>query len=173
MTEENNLHEILSNYLHKLESLHETLPSLMMMAQFSRQLANAKKGKFLQENGELIDESDDKKKYSLKIEHQRLAGRLDKKVTKAKTAFDILPGKFLVSFVSEYDAFLGELVKSIFRIKPELLDGSERSISLSDLKQIGSVEAAYEHILEKEVESLLRKSHAEQFEWLEKNLICH
>jgi len=161
------LYETLNSYLHKLESLNESLPALMAMAYVSRRIANAKKLKFLNEHGELIEDTGEEKKFRLDLEHQRLAERLDRKVRRATTAFEVLPGKFLVAFVSEYDAFLGGLIKSIYRAKPELLDGSEKNLSFSELKEIGSIEAAYEHILEKEVENLLRKSHSDQFDWLE------
>jgi len=168
MGEENKLHETVTNYLHKLESLHEVVPLSLGMAHMSGRTSNAKKNKFLEENGELIDVNDNEKNYKLNLEHRKLYERLDKKVSRFLTALSVLPGKFLVAFVSEYDAFLGNLVKDIFRLKPEFLDNSDRSLSFSELKSMGSVEVAYEYILEKEVETLLRKSHSEQFDWLEK-----
>ncbi len=134
MSESKQIHEVLSSYLHKLESLQDTLPSLMMMAHINRRIANAKRLIFLKENGDLIDESENKKEYALKIEHQQLAERLYKKFDRASTAYKILPSKFLVSFVSEYDAFLGNLLKTLFRIKPEILDCSEKNISFAELK---------------------------------------
>jgi len=51
-----------------------------------------------------------------------------------------------------------------------MLSSSERSISYKDLTEIGSVEAAREQIIEKEVESVLRDSHSQQIDWLEKKL---
>lgn len=74
----------------------------------------------------------------------------------------------MVSFVSEYDSFLGQLIKQILRFKPEIIDSKDKSISLSDLVNLGSVEAAREKIFAKEVESILRSSHADQFSWMEK-----
>lgn len=168
MSESKKLHETLTSYTHKLEALHETLPALMGMAYITSRMAYEKKNRFLRENGEPIDDDGDTQRYTVNIEHQRLVDRLDKKARRTTTALEVLPSKFLVAFVSEYDAFLGNLLKDLYRLRPELLDGSERSLSFAELKNIGSVDAAYEHILEKEVESLLRKSHSEQFDWLEK-----
>jgi hypothetical protein len=51
-----------------------------------------------------------------------------------------------------------------------MLSSSERNISFKDLTEIGSVEAAREQIIEKEVESVLRDSHSQQIDWLEKKL---
>jgi hypothetical protein len=69
--------------------------------------------------------------------------------------------------VSSYDAFLGNLVSALFRIKPELLKSSDRELTFSQLSDFGSIEEAKEYLLEKEVETLLRRSHSEQFDWLE------
>jgi hypothetical protein len=57
--------------------------------------------------------------------------------------------------------------------RPELLNDSERNISFAQLLEFKSVEQAKERIIEKEVESVLRKSHAEQFAWIEKKLKIH
>lgn len=59
------------------------------------------------------------------------------------------------------------VLRVIFLIKPELLNSSDRILTFSQLVEFGSVEEAKEFILEKEVESVLRKSHTEQFQWME------
>ena len=72
--------------------------------------------------------------------------------------------------ISQFDAFLGRLIKAIYYAKPEMLNASEKQLTFANLVQFGSVEAAREFLLEKEIESVLRESHAEHFEWLEKKL---
>lgn len=58
-------------------------------------------------------------------------------------------------------------MSALFRLKPELLKSSDRELTFSQLSDFGSIEEAKEYLLEKEVETLLRKSHSEQFDWLE------
>ena len=53
---------------------------------------------------------------------------------------------------------------------PELLSSSERNLSFKDLIEIGSVEAARERIIQKEIETVIRKNHSEQVSWLESKL---
>jgi hypothetical protein len=77
---------------------------------------------------------------------------------------------FFVGLVSAYDKFLSELIRAIFIARPELLSSSERNLSFRDLIEIGSVEAARERIIEKEIETVIRKSHSEQISWLESKL---
>jgi hypothetical protein len=81
-----------------------------------------------------------------------------------------LPGLFLLGLVSAYDVFLSKLIRAILMTKPELLSSSERNIFFKDLMEVGSVEAARERIIEKEVESVIRSSHSEQIAWLERKL---
>ncbi|WP_250463386.1 hypothetical protein [Microbulbifer litoralis] len=171
MVEEKALHDVLLGFLHKIESLHETMPLLMAMMYISRRMTRVQKAKFLTEHGEIIEENEEFKRYRLSIENERMVSRLEKKHERANTASDMLPSKFLISYVSEYDAFLGSLIKRILELKPELLNSGDKNISFSLLKELGSVDAAFKHVIEKEVESVLRDSHAEHFKWLEK--ICN
>lgn len=141
---------------------------LMAMIFISKRMTRAQKTKFLTEHGEIIEENDEIKKYKLSIENERMVQRLEKKHERANTVSALLPSKFLISYVSEYDAFLGALIRRMFELKPELLNAGEKNISFSILKDLGSIDAAFQHVIEKEVESVLRNSHAEHFKWLER-----
>ena len=81
-------------------------------------------------------------------------------------ASKLLPRSLIVSLVSQYDAYLGRLLRAIFIGKPEILNSSERKLSFEDIASLGSIENARDLILEKEVESILRSSHSEQFKWM-------
>ncbi|NTU74021.1 hypothetical protein HGB07_07750 [Candidatus Roizmanbacteria bacterium] len=52
--------------------------------------------------------------------------------------------------------------------RPELLNSSERVLTFAQLQDLQTLEAAREYLVEKEIESILRKSHSQQFEWMEK-----
>ncbi|MDP1871927.1 MAG: hypothetical protein Q8K61_09935 [Gallionella sp.] len=95
------------------------------------------------------------RKLSLRHEHNSLARQL-------------LPRSLLVTLVSQYDAYLGRLLRVIFLKKPELLKSSDRQISFETLGYFSTIEDARDYILEKEIESILRSSHSEQFKWMEK-----
>ena len=81
-----------------------------------------------------------------------------------------LPKMAIVSVVSLFDAFLSRLLRNAYKVKPELLNSCTRQISFTELVGFGSIENAREHIIEKEIETLLRDSHVAQFEWLSKRL---
>jgi hypothetical protein len=97
----------------------------------------------------------DWKKKSRRFEHFALSRTL-------------LPRSLLVSLVSQYDAYLGRLLRVVFIKKPEILNGSDKKLSFESLSSFSSIDAAREYILEKEVEGILRSSHADQFKWMER-----
>lgn len=73
----------------------------------------------------------------------------------------------MVSLVSAFDAYLGDLLRAMFYLKPELLQASQRQLTFSELTEFETIEKAREFILEKEIESVIRDSHAKQFDWME------
>lgn len=81
-----------------------------------------------------------------------------------------LPGMFLMGLISSYDAFLAQLTHLMFSMRPEMISSSEKNISFKDLVDLGSIPAARNYIIEKEVETLLRQSHHAQFQYLEGKL---
>ncbi len=91
-----------------------------------------------------------------------------RKIERAETAGKKIAGSFVVSLVSQYDAFLGALMRVLFYLRPEMMNSSERSMTLKELSEFPSIDAAREFIIDKEVESVIRKSHTEQFDWMEK-----
>lgn len=74
-----------------------------------------------------------------------------------------LPKISTIGIISSYDAVLSDLLRVIFRKKPELIFTSDREVKLSDLAVFGSIEEVRDSILNNEVESIIRQSHHEQF----------
>lgn len=75
---------------------------------------------------------------------------------------------FIFTIVSQYDAFFGNLLRALFTLRPEIVDVSEKGLTLSQLNNFESIKEARDFILEKEVESILRASHSDQINFLEK-----
>jgi hypothetical protein len=79
-----------------------------------------------------------------------------------------IPEVMLVGLVSAYDAFLGKLLRVIFSTHEKLILTSEKSIRFSELSAFGSIEAARQALIDREIEAILRESHQEHFRWMEK-----
>jgi len=86
---------------------------------------------------------------------------------RSSTASKVIANSSVVSLVSQYDSFLGGLLRALFHFRPELLNESDRTLSLKELQTFESIDEARDFIVEKEVETVVRKGHVEQFDWME------
>lgn len=78
-------------------------------------------------------------------------------------AVSVLMKSLFIGIFSEYDVFIGDLLKAIYEKKPDLFKNIKREITLSELLEFSSVEAVKQDILDKEIDSFRRNSYAEQF----------
>ena len=102
-----------------------------------------------------------------------LAKNFEKYNTEIKqsvSALQLTPQNLVVAFVSIYDAFLADIIEGMYKMCPQKLNSCARTYTSSDILQFGSIDEIKDHLIEKEVESVLRESHANQFEWLKKTL---
>src|SRR5260370_24586810 len=168
--EESAVGAVIEEFVGQIESLDASLPLAMMTIQAAHRAANKSYHEFVEKNctGKREGEQD---YIIVPFEHNDRYRVLSKRVQQTLTASSVIPRSFHVSLVSSYDAFLGKLVGALFRIKPELLKSSDRTLTYSRLSEFDSISEAREHLLEKEIETLLCKSHSEQFEWLENRFV--
>ncbi|MES0812080.1 hypothetical protein ABLO27_21515 [Roseibium sp. SCPC15] len=112
--------------------------------------------------------SEDKEVYSLPMHtiHKVLQHLTHEKAVLEGALY--LPKISTIGLISSYDAILSDLLRVIFQEKPEIIFTSDREIKFSELTGFGSIEAAKESITSKEIESIVRQSHHEQFFWMER-----
>lgn len=157
-------------FIQKIESLRETLPLVMLFVNANHTKSNNNFSQFVKKNGvEIKDESGDEY-YTFSPEDSHKYEILEKNAEIASSALEIIPNSLFVSLISQFDSFLGKLIREIFTAKPEILNSSEKNLSFSKLLELKSIEEAKEFIIEKEVETVLRDSHTEHFAWLETKL---
>lgn len=162
-----NFEDILDDFIENADALNGSFPFIMGILGVTTHKLGSAYSNYLTKHGDLTNDDGVKKTYNLPVEYQTRAEKLDKEVTTLKNSFKLIPRNFLVSLVSEFDSFLGALMRSIYYKKPELLNDSSRQITIADLLKFSTIEDAKEQVLEKEIETLLRKSHSEQFSTLE------
>jgi len=166
-----NFQPVIDQLVEEIEGLRISIGPLMQSASFNGQFNSFILGRFLEEHGEVVeDKGDGQKSYRVGPAHFGKLRRLDRQVTSSAVAQSLLPGSLLVTLVSRFDAFLGRLIRAMVLTRPELLKSSERSLSLNTLLHLGDFESAKEYLIEKEIESILRKSHDDHFTWLESRL---
>ena len=170
MTTGKNLHKNLESFLRHIDAIRDTLPMTMLLIQPYNKKANDDFSKFLNENVEEIEDDNGKKRLLVKADESKKFETLERNASTSALAGKIIPESLFVSLISQYDAFLTRLLRAIYEIKPDVLNGSERNLTFSQLVEMETVENARDYIIDKEIDTVLRKSHSEQFDYLEKLL---
>lgn len=165
-TKKPNIADALDTFVGQIDGLREALPLSMIVIQAVSRAAQKNYQAFIDENCTEREE-DGRSVVNVPIDHDHRFSILHRRTGRAHTAREIVPRSFLVSLVSQYDAFLGSLVRAIFNSRPEMLRSSGLTLSFSQLSEFSSIDAARDYILEKEVENLLRGSHSDHFYWME------
>lgn len=156
----------IDHFVRHVSSLNDTLPLAMLAIRAGSKRADEKYQDFIRDHCE-VETKAEGQMIRFKAELQEEFNRLRNRHERGRLAFLVVPRSLVVALVSQFDAFLGSLIRIYYAIHPEALTSSERNVTLAQLESFGSIDAAKEFILEKEVESVLRMSHGEQFEWME------
>lgn len=162
------LNKNLQTFLRHIDSIRDTLPMTILLLQPYNKKANDDFISFLNKNVQEIEEDDGKKRILVKQDDAKVFETLERNASTSALASKIIPESLFVSLISQYDAFLTRLLRAIYEIKPDVLNGSERNLTFSQLVEMKSIDNAREFIIDKEVDTVLRKSHSEQFDYLEK-----
>ena len=168
MTTGKNIHKNLEAFLRHIDAIRDTLPMTMLLIQPYNKKANDDFMKFLNENVKEIEDDNGKKRLLVKSDESTIFETLERNASTSALASKIIPESLFVSLISQYDAFLTRLLRAIYEIKPDVLNGSERNLTFSQLVEMETIDNAREFIIDKEIDTVLRKSHAEQFDYLEK-----
>lgn len=158
----------LSSFIENINCLYETFRYSELMLKQQKIDCNKAIQKKLEEWG--IDTSGDTHEIEISSDKAREVNRLIKRQKRSDSAFDLIPRSYIVSLISLFDAYIGNLIRNIYTICPEKLSSSEQTISFAELVSFGNLEEAKEAIIETKIESILRNSHHEQFDLIAKEL---
>ncbi|MBN2637263.1 MAG: hypothetical protein JXR61_13405 [Prolixibacteraceae bacterium] len=162
----------LDNFLEELSALNDTFPmELALLSIKHKQLIEKLEKISIVIEEEEGGESESKKvRYKANVENFEEFTEIHKHLQRTDIAKKIIPRNFVVSNVSQYDAFLGELVKTLYEVNSNIIRSCEKDLKIEELFNYDSIEELKEHIVDKEVESLLREEHYEQLKILEKRI---
>lgn len=158
-------------FVTQIDAVADTLPLAAIAIQEVSSRSSQQLATFLHEECKIVFQDGTKKSYSLEPGQQIKFQRFMRRVHKADLAKELVPRGLLVAIVSQFDACVGGLIRQLFKLRPELLETSDRNLTYSQLLEFGSIDAAREYVIEKEIESVLRESHTDQFIWLEKKFV--
>jgi hypothetical protein len=157
----------IETFLSHIESLWKSLPNVLKAIETNHANATNKYNTFIKEKGEF---SEDSEKFTIKAENVVKYKALKKDAESSQIATIIIKRNFVVSLISQFDMYIGALIRCIFLVRPDLINNSEKQLTYSQLKTFNNMEDAREYIIEKEIETVLRESHTDQFRWFERKL---
>lgn len=162
--------EIIDNYIDLLNAEISALP-LIFTPIYTKGAILRQKIKDYDKKYQITIESLDEDKFSLLPSGVFSAYMaLMQQSIHSRIAIDVISYNIVVSIVSIYDAFLGNLIRTMFEIKPDMLNIEDSKFSITDIIEAGDVENLKRKVIEKQVENILRENHVYHFEWLEKKL---
>lgn len=170
----------LENYLAKIDSINDTLPFVTELIDMNNNVEKTAVNKFFNEHAikkEITTVTDTPEGTGSKEEIVRMSVAdylvfegLNKNAKVAKLSLTLIPESLFVTLISQFDAFIGDLIKIIFKAHPEKLFSSEKNIPFKMINEFTNIDEIKGYLIEKEVESVLRESHESHFEWLENKL---
>ena len=116
------------------------------------------------------ENDDDDSGFHVAYSHWHIYSRITQQRNEFAMACHSLPNTALVSMVSTFDVLVGALIRAVLLERPEILDSLEKPITYKKLVELGDLAAVRDHVIEKQVESVLRENHAYHFKWLEDRL---
>ena len=160
----------IEKYINLLNSQMDTFPIIINTLAANVKTCMSHFEKCVKDRGVQVAEDKDANEitYTVPIEYGKEFERSKTDLSRSINAFSLIPKNTVVAMVSLYDAYLADLIECAYTIKPELLNASEKEFSFSDIIAFGTIDLLKKHVIEKEVESILRESHIKQFEILSK-----
>jgi len=109
-------------FIRQIDSLADTLPMATLVIQTTNQSSKEDLRRFLEQECSVTADDGQKKTYTVEGDKYFQFRRLEGRDHKARLAQELLPRTFVVSLVSQFDAFLGRLIRQLFNLKPETLE---------------------------------------------------
>lgn len=164
--------EVITAFNSTMQIYRNLIPlTLEVSPMVSGMIANEELGGFVKRYGKEVEEfkEDDFKVFELSSGYWGALVQRHEAAIAALKGVEHLPEIAVIGLISVYDAYLSNLLRAVFNSHEELVFNSDREIKFSDLVKLGSIEEAKKQIIDTDVENVLRRSHHEQFEWMEKN----
>ena len=165
--EERSISRAVEAFVVEVDALADTLPLVIPLVAASGITAQRDWEQFLSrctpnDNGTFQVSPDEYANYT----------NTSRRLNRNRRALQIIPRSFLTSLVSHYDAFVGSVLRAALYLKPQIISSFGRQFSVKEILAFESIDAIREGVIEREVETVLRDSHEEQFKWMEKTFSC-
>ena len=161
----NTFYDVIQDFTKKISCHPNSIVILMKALLESHNEALLRHNKFLEEECEKSGAS-----YTIPQVMIRTWRKIQRELEELSLATDLVPRNYIISLISQYDAYLGLLIKTIFLVKPESLNIIKKEIKLEEILSYDSIENLKLRYIELQIEEILRRNHNDQLVWLEEIL---
>lgn len=121
------------------------------------------------ENLVLIDDDETTKLYGVPAAQVSALNRKMKRLDHIEDGVSVIPASVILSLVARYDAQISSLVRFLLSFRKERLASEGRMIAVSEVLAAKSFDELISELLDDEIHSLMRGSHADQIKYIEDN----
>lgn len=161
---------VVQNFIHNIRGMQKSFPLVMVFMLGTRKKVINDLNEFVSKGIIKVRKTEDDEFIDIVPEEFYKIKKLLGEIKGTESVITLIPRSFIVSLISQFDAYFGNIIKTIYYKKLEILSTSEKSIKYSEIIKINSIDELKEYIIEQEIEAVLRKSHNDQFKWLENKL---
>lgn len=162
--------KVIDDFIMRLTAQIEAFPFFIKIAKENAKSSETSFLDYIKDIQSTVYDKDGKKHVEFLYEHRLKFIQMMHTYEIAMTSIDLIPSNTVVSLVCQYDAFIGDLIRTAYLTCPSLLNSCDKNIQLSDILKVNSIDDIKGLIIDKEVETVLRKSHIEQIQWLENKI---
>lgn len=155
--------DIISEYLNCINSIRDTFAENTIVLQDAEFRAKESFRVFISRNN--LELKDLVEISPLQLKELKVIIR---KIERTELSSIIFPQSMLVSLVAQYDNLVGQLIQFIYSVNPDSLNESGSLISYKELFTYSDISAIRNKIIQDRVETILRKSHEEQIDDLQR-----
>ncbi len=162
---------LINRFVEEIEGLKFALKPVMASSRFLNAINGESLRLFLEEHGETgSDDQREKKSVTIGPAHFLKLKHLFRRVASTNVASRYLPESLFVSLVSRFDAFIGGVIRIVLIQRTSLLEASQKPLAFSELFALKDLNEARELLIEREIESVLRKSHRDHLAWFDNKI---
>ena len=158
----------LNLFLKKLDALNKSVMAIVFLEKI-QEVEQNKINNFITKKGRKIKKEKGLINFTLLPRDQEQYKKLKNDRENSRIAYEILPQSLLVSKVTQFDLFIGSLIKIILNLQNNIIS-DEKILTFGDLKEFKTIKEAVNHVIEREIDNLLFDSHSAHLEWIGKKL---
>jgi hypothetical protein len=170
---ENDFATVFDDFVKTVESYRQFMPFTLTLApKIASVIAEREIVQFAKTNGSKRDDLsvEESEVYELEFKLFGEYRHCHERAISAVGGANLLPEVMIIGLISAFDSFLASLLRVVINKHQEIVLTSQKQITFQELLDFSSIDDARSTLIDREIEAVIRKSHHEQFDWMQHHL---